>query len=165
MPRKYRRCFLRQKEAKIIFNEASEKLKMNINQFFKGKVSMEMIETDFGEIFIVGNRALLFRTKGKIFPSLLFKEIFVETPKAFVDLGAVPHICKGANVMAPGIVRFEGKFEKNDVVFVVDVKYEKKIAVGEAKYDAEYAKKVVKGAIITNIHFVGDKIWNFIKKI
>jgi len=164
MPRKYQRHFLKAKEAKSILSETSEKLKVDLNQIFKNKVELELVETNFAEIFLVNGKPLLFRIEGKIVPTLVFNELSVSTSKVVVDMGAVPYVCNGANVMAPGIVRFEGDFEKGDFVFVVDEKHGKAIALGKATYDADAAKKITKGVVIKNIHFVGDKIWNFIKK-
>jgi PUA-domain protein len=165
MPRKYRRHFLKAKEVKSVLSGASEKLKVNLNQIFRNKVDMELFETDFAEIFLVNGKPLLVRIEEKILPTLVFNELFASMSKVVVDMGAVPYVCNGASVMAPGIVRFEGEFEKGDLVFVVDEKHGKAIAVGEAVYDVDAADKVTKGVVIKTIHFVGDKIWNFIKKL
>ena len=148
-----------------MLSEASEKLRVDFKQIFKSKVDMELVETDFAEIFLINSMPLLVRIKEKILPTLAFNEIFALTPKVVVDMGAVPHVCNGANVMAPGIVRFEGEFKKGDFVFVVDEKHGKTIAIGEAAYDVDAAKKVAEGVVIKNVHFVGDKLWNFIKKL
>jgi len=165
MPNKYRRHFLKTKEAKSILDEVSKRLRVDLKQIFKSKVDMELVETDFAEIFVINGSPLLVRSDGITFPTLAFKQIFALTPKVVVDMGAIPYVCNGANVMAPGIVRFEGEFRKGDFVFVVDEKHGKTIAIGEAVYDADAAKKVAEGVIIKNIHFVGDRLWNFIKKL
>lgn len=165
MHKKYRRHFLKEKETKSILSEASERLKVDFRQIFKGEVNMELVETDFAEIFLINGKPLLVRIEEKILPTLVFNEIFALMPKVVVDMGAVPYICSGANVMAPGIVQFEGEFRKGDFVFVVDEKHGKTIAIGEAAYDLDVAKKATQGVVIRNIHFVGDKIWNFFKKL
>jgi PUA domain protein len=86
-------------------------------------------------------------------------------PKIVVDMGAVPYVCKGADVMAPGIVRVEGEFGVGDLVLVVDVNHGKMLVIGEALYDAENARKVEKGAVVKSLHFVGDKIWDKAKTL
>jgi PUA domain protein len=86
-------------------------------------------------------------------------------PKIVVDMGAVRHICNGANVMAPGIVRFEGNFGKGDLVVVVDEKHGKPIAVGEVLYDDNIISKIRQGVVVKNVHFVGDKVWKLIKEM
>jgi PUA-domain protein len=165
MPEKFRRHFLKTREAKSLLVKASEKLKVDLEQVFKAKVSVELVETEFAEIVFVDGRPLLAKVGANVFPTLVFNELFALAPKVVVDMGAVPHVCNGANVMAPGIRRFEGEFRKGDFVLVVDERHGKPIAVGEIMYDAGDAEKVLQGAVARNVHFVGDKIWNFIKKL
>jgi PUA-domain protein len=164
MSKKYRRYFLKTKEAKTLLTKASERLKIDLEKIFV-KVSVELVETDFGEIFLVNDRPILVKIGKNIFPALTFNEILALAPRVVVDMGAVPHVCNGADVMAPGIVRFEGEFRKGDLVFVVDEKYGKPIAVGEIVYDADAVRKTTQGVIVKNIHFVGDSVWNFIKRL
>jgi PUA domain protein len=80
-------------------------------------------------------------------------------------MGAVPYVCNGADVMAPGIVRVEGEFGKGDLVLVVDEKHGKPLALGLSLNDAENVKKTKQGAVVKNVHFVSDKIWNFAKTL
>ena len=80
-------------------------------------------------------------------------------------MGAVPYVCKGADVMAPGIVRIEGEFSKGDLVLVVDVKFGKALALGESLMDAETAKATKKGPIVKTLHYVSDKIWDYTKTL
>ncbi|MFW6110523.1 MAG: DUF1947 domain-containing protein [Thermoproteota archaeon] len=160
----YQRHFLKEREVKSILEGVSRELHLDLKQIFEGEVKMELVEADFAEIFLIRNRPLLFKRGNKIFPSLIFGEISELIPKVVVDMGAVPHVCNGADIMAPGIVRFEGEFSEGDLVFVVDEEYNKNIAVGQTALRLEAAKKASRGIVIHNIHFVGDKIWNFIKK-
>ena len=46
-------------------------------------------------------------------------------------MGAVPYVCKGATIMAPGIVRIEGDFSMGELVVVVDMKFGKALGIGE----------------------------------
>jgi PUA domain protein len=164
MPEKHRRYFLRDKEAKALLNEASEKLRIDLWQTFKGKNSFEVVETDFAKIFLINGRPLLVKTDENVWPTLTFDEFLGLAPRAIVDMGAVPYVCKGANVMAPGIRRFEGEFKRGDFILVADEKHGKAIAVGEILYDHEEARNVRQGMVIKNIHFVGDNVWSFMKE-
>ncbi len=165
MSKKYKRYFLKEREAKALLNEASEKLKVDLEKVFRSKVEVELVKMDPGEVFLLNGKPLLFKIGEQLYPTLLFEEIFESTPKVVVDMGAVRHICNGANVMAPGIVRFEGSFRKSDLVFVVDEKYGKPIAVGEVFYDNVDAVKVKQGVVVKNVHFVGDKVWKSLKEL
>jgi PUA-domain protein len=164
MPEKHRRYFLRDKEAKALLGQAPEKLRTALDQVLKGKTSLEVVETDFAEIFLINGKPLLFRSGNNVYPTLVFNEFLAVAPRAVVDMGAIPYVCKGANIMAPGIRRYEGDFKKGDTICIMDEKHGKALAVGEVLYDHEEAKGVKQGAVVRNIHFVGDKIWEFMKK-
>ena len=105
MPTKQRRYPLKTKEAKQVLTEASTKLRLNLEELFGAKTAVEVIESDVGEIYIINRKPLLYRAGEKILPTLLFSEFATKAPKIIVDMGAVPYVCKGADVMAPGIVR------------------------------------------------------------
>lgn len=165
MSEKHRRYFLKDKEAKALLEKASEKLKIKPEQILKGKCNFEVVETDFGEIYLLDSHPILAKIDEEAFPTLVFKEFLATAPKVVVDMGAVPYVCKGANVMAPGIRRFDGEFEKDDFVVVVDERHAKALAVGKILYNSEDAKRVKQGPVVTNIHFVSDNTWNFIKKL
>lgn len=164
MPEKSRRYFLRDKEARILLETASRRLKVDLGRIFGSKVNVELVETEFAEIILINGRPLLAKVGENVYPTLVFSEYFSIAPKVVVDMGAIPFVCKGANVMAPGIRRFEGKFARGDLVFIVDEKHGKPIALGETLVGVDEAEKTERGIIINNIHFVGDRLWNFIKK-
>ena len=165
MPEKFRRHFLKTKEAEALLNKASEKLKVDLKQFFKAKVNVELIQTEFAEIYLINGKPSLVKAEDNIFPTLVFNEFLASSPKVVINMGAVPHVCNGANIMAPGITSFEGEFREGDFVLIVDEKHSKPIAIGEIIYDMDAAKKATHDIVVRNVHFVGDKIWNFIKKL
>jgi PUA-domain protein len=165
MPTKQRRYPLKTKEAKQILQEASAKLKMDLEAVYGGKTSVEVVESDVGLIYLLSGKPALVKFGEKILPTLLFSEFTLKAPKIVVDMGAVPYVCKGADVMAPGITRIEGDFKVGDFVLVVDLKFGKALAVGEALMDSETAKTTKKGPIVKTLHFVSDKIWDYIKTL
>ncbi len=165
MSRKQRRYSLKSKEAKTLLNKASEKLKIDIGTIVTAKINIEVIESDVGEVFLINGKPLLFKADAEIFPTLLFNEIHGHMPKVVVDMGAVPYVCNGADVMAPGILRIEGEFTKGAIVVIVDEKHGKPLAIGEILYDAAEARNVKQGVVVKSVHFVSDKIWNFAKTI
>jgi PUA-domain protein len=154
-----RRYPLKTKEAKQIIEEASKKLKLNMD----AKANVEVVESDVGEIYIIEGKPILFKLVDRILPTLLFSEFISNAPKIVVDMGAIPYVCKGATVMAPGIVRMEGEFAKGDLVLVIDMKHGKALALGESLLDAETAKTTKKGPVVKTLHYVSDKTWDYIK--
>jgi len=75
-------------------------------------------------------------------------------------MGAVPHVCNGADVMAPGVVQIQGDFDKGDFVVVVDERHGKPLAVGVALIDARTMRGLKQGKVLENVHYVGDRLWN-----
>jgi PUA-domain protein len=163
MPTKQRRYALKTKEAKQILTEASEKLKLDLEAFFGSKTNVEVVESDVGLIYLMDGKPMFYKTGDRILPTLRFTEFTAKAPKIVVDMGAVPYVCKGADVMAPGIVRVEGEFAKGDLVLVVDIKFGKALALGESLFNSETVKQTRKGPIVKTLHYVSDKIWDYTK--
>jgi PUA domain protein len=156
-----RRYPLKAKEAKQIIDQTNQTLKLD----FDKDATVEVVESDVGEIYLIGGKPLLFKSGNRVLPTLLFNEFTLKAPKIVVDMGAIPYVCKGATVMAPGIVRYEGEFAIGDLVLVVDMKHGKALAVGEALMDSTTARTTKKGPIVKTLHFVSDKIWDYIKTL
>jgi PUA-domain protein len=165
MPTKQRRYPLKAKEAKQIVDEASKKLRLEIEAFFGAKANVEVVESDVGEIYLIEGKPVLYKVGDEILPTLLFSEFTEKAPKIVVDMGAIPYVCKGATVMAPGIVRIEGEFNKGDLVLVIDMKHGKALAIGESLLNAETAKQTKKGPVVKTLHYVSDKVWGYIKTL
>ena len=163
MSQKHRRYPLKSKEAKQILVQASDKLKVNLEDVFDSKALVEVVESDFGELLLINAKPLLFKVKDIVLPTLMANELLSGLPKVVVDMGAIRFVCNGADVMAPGIVRYEGTFAKNDLALVVDMKHGKLLALGEILYNSEEVKGIKQGPIVKTEHYVSDKIWNFAK--
>ena len=156
---------MKSKEAKLILNNASERLKVNVETILGSKTNVEVVEAGFGHIYLANGKPLFFKVGENVLPTLFFGELSARMPKIVVDMGAVPYVCKGADVMAPGVVKVEGEFRKGDIVAVVDQKYGKRLALGESLQDSETMKAAKKGAMVRNMHYVSDKIWDLAKTI
>jgi len=109
------------------------------------------------EIIACG-RFLVIQKDGKIIPFLGDNDTLRFFPSITVHSGAISHVCNGANIMRPGITSFS-EYGKGDIV-VVEAKYRKPIAVGEAILSSKDSEATTKGVIIQNLHYVGDKAWN-----
>lgn len=156
-----RRYPLKSKEAKQIIDQINQTLKLG----FEKDIGVEVVESDVGEIYLIEGKPLLFKSGDRVLPTLLFSEFTAKAPKVIVDMGAIPYVCKGATVMAPGIVRYEGEFAAGDMVLVADMKHGKALAVGESLMDSANARITKKGPVVKTLHYVSDKIWDYIKTI
>jgi len=159
-----RRHFLREREATQLLDEFSEKLNLDIKQLLGTKTQIEVAETQPAKIFFVNNKPLLAILNGTLLPTLLFQEALRLLPKIVVNMGAVPHICNGADVMAPGVVRIEKQYNTNHYVIVADERHDKPLAIAIALTDSQTSLKMQHGKIAKNIHYVGDDLWNQLKK-
>jgi len=70
-------------------------------------VSQATLE-DGSTIYIVSREVILGRKNEILFPTLA-NPVINDLPSALVDMGAIPYVCNGANVMAPGIMSSIGR--------------------------------------------------------
>jgi len=162
---KKERRFIKDKEAKKLLSEFYERIKIDSRRFSTLKPHIELVKANDVEIFFVSKKPIFVKSSGKLFPTLTTDKLLASMPKAVVNMGAVPHVCNGADIMAPGIVHFEGAFNKEDIVIISDERHQKPIAIAAALYSSEEAKKLEHGKVLKNLHYVGDKVWNTMKKL
>ncbi|MCW4019771.1 MAG: DUF1947 domain-containing protein [Candidatus Bathyarchaeota archaeon] len=159
-----RRYFPRKKKKHLFLNNISRKLKIDTEHMFGSKPRIEVIESARHRVFVIDGRPLVAESEDELFPTLLFQDFLSRLPKIIVDMGAVPYVCNGADVMAPGIVEIRRDFEGKDLVVIMDVKNRKPIAIARSLFDSKTGKTVKKGRMFKNLHHVGDDIWTIIKK-
>ena len=85
----------------------------------------------------------------------------VETGWVQVDMGAVPFVCNGANVMSAGINNVSPEIIKGQYVWIREENHHKPLAIGLALMDAKEMVTSEKGKAIKSLHYIGDKIWNY----
>lgn len=157
-----KRHFLKSKEVRELMAEIKEKLKIP-GEILGKNPKVEVAELDGTKIFIFDSKPLFAFRNNSLFPTLTFHRLDV-LPKVMVDMGAVPHICNGADVMAPGIVELD-KFSEGDITVVIDERNRKPIALGLALKDSEEIVGAKRGKAVKNLHYVGDKLWRLIKSL
>jgi len=162
---KIKRLFLKEKEAKKLLSEFLKSAKIHPYQLPALKPPIELAKTDNEEIFLINGEPIFAKSNNKLFPTLASGKLLSNLPKATVNIGAIPHICNGADIMAPGIVHFEGTFNKENIVVISDERHQKPIAIAIALYDSREAEKLEHGKTLKNIHYVGDKVWQTIKQL
>jgi len=162
--KKRRMHSMKSKDSKRFVQEASQILGVDLGQILGTKIKVDVNETELAELYILNGRPLLAKSNQTLFPTLLFKEVFFILPQIVVDMGAVPYVCKGADVMAPGVVDVEGKFNENNILLVVDERHRKPLAVVLALYSSEALKNVDRGKAARTLHYVGDKLWDYLKE-
>jgi len=159
----YPRRMLKKSEIKKIFPEI-DKFKNELG-FDEKRTRIEIIATEAGSLYLFEGKPLLFRSEDKLIPTLFFERYISSAPKIIVDMGAVPHLCNGADVMAPGVQKVTNEFSRGDLVLIVDEKYGKGIAIGEALFNSNETIKMNQGKVIRTLHYVGDSIYDVSKRI
>lgn len=157
---------MKTKEAKAIIGKASGRLKLDVENIVGAKTSIEVVEVERIKIYLVDGKPLLFENEeDMLFPTLLFSEALDKLPRIIVDMGAVPYVCKGADVMAPGIVCIEGDFDEGQLVVVDDVKYRKPLSLGQSMLNSTTARNARQGPVVKNLHYISDKYWQLARSI
>ncbi len=115
-------------------------------------------------LIITGNGITAVKIGDDILPFLDDSQILEKFPYVTVDMGAVKFVCKGANIMRPGITKFSD-FESGEIVCVVEESQNKFLAVGKAEMSSKELEDAKKGEVIKNMHYISDIFWESKKEI
>lgn len=78
-----------------------------------------------------------------------------------VDMGAVPFVCNGANVMSAGINDASIEIGVGQYVWIREENHHKPLGVGKVIMNREEMIQSEKGKAIQALHYIGDKIWTY----
>ena len=146
-----KRKSLKRKAAKKLFEEFSSVF---------GEIDAERVESAVLEdvtVYLLDYVVEFVRDGDAIYPFLGGSHVD-GLPRVVVDMGAIPYVCNGADVMAPGITDMDS-FEVGDLVVVRDVTHGKALAIGKALKSSSDIEASRKGKVIENLHYVGDSLW------
>jgi len=155
---------LREKDARAILKDIGSRLQLG-EDAFDSKPRVEKVQVRDEELILVDGKPVLLKKSGQLVPTLRFDVALERLARVAVDMGAVPHICNGADVMVKGIRKVDRDFVRGALVVIVDETYGKPLAIGEALVDSSSIREMEKGKAIHNLHFVGDDVWNAMKTI
>ena len=113
---------------------------------------------------ITGEKIKILKIDEEYIPFLSETETLKKFPNVTVDMGAVKFMCKGANLMRPGIREFSN-FEKNALVCIVEESQHKFLAVGKSVVSSIDLEEMEKGEVLKNLHYISDKFWEIGKTI
>ncbi|HJJ88927.1 MAG TPA: RNA-binding protein [Methanocorpusculum sp.] len=150
------------KKSKI--SSLMQKLGENIGEdvaLYKAPV-IEIAETASKfNIYVIDKRPLIMEHDTWAFPTLrgaILRPFFGH--RIVVDMGAVPYLINGADVMRPGIVSVTDDVVAGRPALVVDESHNKPLAVVLSLYDADDIIALEKGKVAKNLHYIGDDLWN-----
>lgn len=107
---------------------------------------------------ITGEGIKILKTDEEYLPFLSETSILEKFPYVMVDMGAVKFMCKGANVMRPGI-KNNSEFQKDSIVCIIEESQHKFLAVGKSLVSSEELASMEKGEVVKNLHYISDKFW------
>ena len=113
---------------------------------------------------ITGSGIKILKVDDDYLPFLSETETLKKFPSVTVDMGAVKFMCKGANVMRPGIRKFT-EFDKDKIVCVIEESQHKFLAIGKSLVASSELENMEKGEVIKNIHYISDRFWETGKTI
>ena len=148
---------MRSKEVKALAAELEAALGIPV---FDEDDAVDMAESSDFNVIFVGPDILGIVYDGKAF--LTVRGILKYRPEkraVTVDMGAVPFVINGADIMGPGITDADPDIQEGDLVWIRDVKNGQPLAIGMALRSGEALASKQPGKAIKSIHFVGDKLW------
>ncbi|RMW39928.1 MAG: RNA-binding protein [Nitrosopumilus sp.] len=113
---------------------------------------------------ITGKGIKILKINDDYLPFLSETETLEKFPSVTVDMGAIKFMCKGANLMRPGIRSFT-EFEKDKLVCIVEESQHKFLAVGKSVISSQEVENMDKGEVLKNLHYISDKFWETGKTI
>ena len=126
--------------------------------------NLKVYEIDNETQLITGKDIKILKIKDEYLPFLSEISTLEKFPFIQVDMGAVKFMCKGANLMRPGIKKFS-EFSKEDIVCVVEESQNKFLAVGKSEVNSSELENMDKGEILKNLHYISDKVWEISKTL
>ncbi len=141
--------------------ESSLSLTLNLPKSAQARCA----EPEEGAVFVALDGFEFVRAGESFFPFLGSLATLALFPQAMVDEGAIKFLLNGADVMRPGIRRFDEWGEAGKMVVIREEKKGRAIAVGPAAVPSAEAEGMTKGGCIKNVHHVGDRYWNLHKAL
>jgi len=155
-------------KSNLISKSETSKILEQINSQWKIELpkqkNIKTHEVDEKGVIITGDRITAVKIGDDILPFLDDIPILEKFPYVTVDMGAIKFVCKGANVMRPGITKFSD-FESGEIVCVIEESQKKFLAVGKAKMSSKELDGTSKGEVIKNMHYISDIFWESKKEI
>ena len=155
-------------KSNLISKSETSKILEQINSQWKIELpkqkNIKTHEVDEKGVIITGNGITAVKIGDDILPFLDDIPILEKFPYVTVDMGAIKFVCKGANVMRPGITKFSD-FESGEIVCVIEESQKKFLAVGKAKISSNELENTNKGEVIKNMHYISDDFWETKKEI
>ncbi len=147
---------------KVIERLADELRQTTGTESFSVEDTVDRAESSDFDVIFVNGEILAIIYEDRAFSTVRgLLEYGAEKREVTVDMGAVPYVVDGADVMAPGIVEADTDIQEGDLVWVSDQKNGQPLAIGEALMSGQEMIDKQSGRAIKSVHYVGDKLWEY----
>ncbi len=148
------------RETVKIINDVTEQWAIDIPKI----KNFNVYHISASEQIITASELKILKIDQTYIPFLTEVETLKRFPRITIDMGAVKFMCKGANLMRPGITEFD-EFELDRLVCIVEEKHGKFLAVGKTLVSSVELDTMVKGEVLKNLHYISDKFWEIGKSL
>jgi PUA-domain protein len=154
-----KRHTIRKDELAELYGLLMQEIGPAAEKFRSDRVELAEMDAPF-QLYLVDKKPLLMRRGDWVFPTVRGA---IERPfdgrTIAVDMGAVPFVAKGADVMRPGVVSVTDDVKKGSPAIVVDERHRKPLAVVVALLDGPALRAESRGKVAKMVHHVGDTLW------
>jgi PUA-domain protein len=154
-----KRHTIRKDELAELYGLLMQEIGPAAEKFHSDRVELAEMDAPF-QLYLVDKKPLLMRRGDWVFPTVRGA---IERPfdgrTIAVDMGAVPFVAKGADVMRPGVVSVTDDVKKGSPAIVVDERHRKPLAVVVALLDGPALRAESRGKVAKMVHHVGDTLW------
>ena len=128
---------------------------------------VEILEPDEESKFVIidGRFTFVSGSEGGYLPFVGSADAVGLFPSVTIDEGALKYIVKGADVMRPGITKYDDWGEAGKLVVVREEKKGRAAAVGRAAVASSEMAGLKKGNCVKSVHHAGDKFWDAYRTI
>lgn len=152
---------------KYLSGKDKKKLIQDIGEYYSINKKDEIIEFENilfknKEPFLIDGKSLKnysSNLKVEYIPHLKSYEIS-NLKKVTIDVGAVPFLLKGADMMRPGVVHIDDEIELNELLVIVDEVKGLKIGIGQSMYSSQDMKSMQSGKVIKTLHYFKDSLYD-----
>jgi len=149
---------------KYVLERISRTLNLVSSEFIYSNSKFEAVILDQDtRIFLVDEEPDFIECGNEILPTLINERILSKFSALTVNMGAIPHICNGADIMAPGVTKVSGFFTVGQLIVILEEKFSKKIAIARALSNSSEIGEKKQGKVAENLHYIGDRFWKAIK--
>lgn len=143
---------------RFLSKKEKKELQISLPKGYEINPSKDEIKEDNNILYLNGEKFLIIIDK-KYLPHLKSLKNKNKLKSVYVDKGAIPFIIKGADLMRPGISKFDENIEKDEIVLIKDEIHSKDLAIGYSLFSSKELERQERGKSVIIYHYYNDKYY------